>query len=80
MLGKVVGVILIAAYQAEAHIKEVSVREAKKVISGNGNADKYQVEEATRNFLGHPEPIRPFHASDALALAITGLFRYEVYL
>jgi len=80
MLGKVVGVLLIASYQAGAKIKEVSVREVKKVVSGNGNADKYQVEEATRNFLGHHDPIRPFHASDALALALTGLFRYELYL
>jgi crossover junction endodeoxyribonuclease RuvC len=80
MLGKVVGVLLIAAYQAGAKIEEVSVREVKKVVSGNGNADKYQVEESTRNFLNHTEPIRPFHASDALALALTGLFRYESYL
>ncbi len=80
MLGKVVGVLLIASYQAGAKIEEVSVREVKKVVSGNGNADKFQVEEATRNFLNHKEPIRPFHASDALALALTGLFRYESYL
>jgi crossover junction endodeoxyribonuclease RuvC len=80
MLGKVAGVLLIASYQAGANIEEVSVREVKKFISGNGNADKYQVEESTRHFLNHGEPIRPFHASDALALALTGLFRYESYL
>ena len=80
MLGKVVGVLLVASYKAGAKIEEVSVREVKKVVSGNGNADKYQVEESTRSFLNHKEPIRPFHASDALALALTGLFRYESYL
>ena len=80
MLGKVVGVLLVASYKAGVKIEEVSVREVKKVVSGNGNADKYQVEESTRSFLNHKEPIRPFHASDALALALTGLFRYESYL
>ncbi len=77
MLGKVVGVLLIACCRAGVKIKEVSVREVKKVVSGNGNADKYQVEEATRNLLNHGQAIRPFHASDALALALTGFFRYE---
>ena len=80
MLGKVVGVILIASYQAGVKIEEVSVREVKKVVSGNGNADKFQVEEATRHILNHTEPIRPFHASDALALALTGFFRFESHL
>ncbi len=80
MLGKVVGVLLLASYQVGVKIEEVSVREVKKVVSGNGNADKYQVEEATRHILNHNQPIRPFHASDALALALTGLFRYESYL
>ncbi|MBF0468669.1 MAG: crossover junction endodeoxyribonuclease RuvC, partial [Desulfamplus sp.] len=37
--------------------------------------DKYQVEKSVRQFLNHPEAIRPFHASDALALAIAGFFR-----
>ncbi|MCD4744395.1 MAG: crossover junction endodeoxyribonuclease RuvC [Desulfobacteraceae bacterium] len=80
MLGKVVGVLLVACYRTGVKIEEVSVREAKKVVSGNGNADKYQVEESTRNILNHKQPIRPFHASDALALALTGFFRYETYL
>ncbi len=80
MLGKVVGVLLIACYNAGVKIEEVSVREVKKVVSGNGNANKFQVEESTRNLLNHEEPIRPFHASDALALALTGFFRYESYL
>ncbi len=76
MLGKVSGVLLLAAFKAGARVKEVSVREVKKVISGNGSADKYQVERSVRYLLKHEEPIRPFHASDALGLALTGLYRY----
>ena len=76
MLGKVSGVLILAAFNAKVKIHEVSVKEVKKVVSGNGGADKYQVERAVRHLLNHHEPIRPFHASDALGLALTGLFRY----
>lgn len=76
LLGKVSGVILLAAEQAAVRVKEIPVREAKQVLTGNGNADKTQLEKAVRQTLGCPEPIRPYHASDALGLAIIGLFRY----
>jgi crossover junction endodeoxyribonuclease RuvC len=76
-LGKVSGVLLVSAFRAGARVEEIAVREAKKIICGNGNADKFQMERAIRHFLDHPEPIRPFHASDALGLAITGYFRYR---
>ena len=76
-LGKVSGVLLVGAFRAGARVEEIAVREAKKIICGNGNADKFQMERAVRHFLDHPEPIRPFHASDALGLAITGYFRYR---
>ena len=77
MLGKVSGVLLVAAYKAGLDVKEIPVREVKKIVSGNGSADKFQMERAVRNLLKHEEPIRPFHASDALGLAITGYYRYK---
>ena len=76
ILGKVVGVILLAGCQAKAEIMEVPVREAKQVLTGNGNASKDQLEKAVREFLSLEKAIRPFHASDALGLALIGLFRY----
>ena len=76
MLGKVSGVLLLAAFKAGAEVKEVSVREVKKIICGNGGADKIQVEKSVRHLLEHNQPIRPFHASDALGLALTGFYRY----
>jgi crossover junction endodeoxyribonuclease RuvC len=77
MLGKVSGVLLVAAYEAGLDVEEISVREVKKIISGNGSANKHQVERAVRNLLKHNDPIRPFHASDALGLALTGYYRYK---
>jgi len=77
ILGKVSGAILVATYKAGLSVEEIPVREVKKIISGNGSADKYQVERSVRNLLNHKKPIRPFHASDALGLALTGYYRYK---
>ncbi len=76
MLGKVSGVLLVAAFRAGVQVEEISVREVKKIITGSGSADKLQVEKSVRNILKHGEPIRPFHASDALGLALLGYYRY----
>lgn len=75
-LGQVCGVILLASRKVAATVHTVAVREAKQVLTGNGNAGKEQLEKAVRNLLGCSDPIRPYHASDALGLALIGLFRY----
>ena len=75
-LGKVCGVVLLAAHHENTQVIEIPVREAKQVLTGNGNAGKDQLEKAVRKVLGCPAPIRPNHASDALGLALIGLFRY----
>jgi crossover junction endodeoxyribonuclease RuvC len=76
-LGQVSGVILLAAFRSGIQCTEVPVREAKQVLTGNGNANKWQLEKAVRRRLQAKEPIRPFHASDALGLALIGLYRYS---
>lgn len=76
-LGKVSGVVLLAASQAAITVHEVPVREIKQVLTGNGNASKEQLEAAVRHSLNCDAPIRPFHASDALGLALIGLYRYQ---
>jgi crossover junction endodeoxyribonuclease RuvC len=74
-LGKVSGVILLACSHCGVDAKEVPVKEVKRVLTGNGNARKNQVERSVRHFLNRDEPITPSHASDAIALALVGLFR-----
>lgn len=76
-LGQVSGVVMLAAARAAVPAREVAVREAKQVLTGNGNASKQQLEISVRNRLEHPAPIRPYHASDALGLALIGLLRYS---
>jgi len=76
-LGKVTGVILLAGSHVNVSVTEVPVREAKQVLTGNGNASKMQLEKAVRRLLNLRDPIRPYHASDALGLALIGLYRYK---
>ena len=77
VLGKVCGVLLLAGTQSGVPLTEVPVRQAKQILTGNGKATKEQLERAVRNTLCSPTPIRPFHASDALGLALIGLFRHN---
>ena len=77
MLGKVSGVLLLAVFRAGLEAEEIPVRQVKQIISGNGRADKYQMERSVRNLLNHKSAIRPFHASDALGLALTGYYRHK---
>lgn len=75
VLGKVCGVVLLAGTQAGVRLDEIPVRQAKQILTGNGRASKEQLELAVRRSLCAPTPIRPFHASDALGLALIGMFR-----
>lgn len=76
-LGQVTGIIFLAASQLNIAAKTVSVREAKKILTGKGSASKQQLELAVRDYLKHKTKITPLHASDALCLALIGLFRYH---
>jgi len=75
-LGQVSGVVHLAGCRAGLPITAIPVREAKQVLTGNGNASKSQTERAVRHLLERDSPIRPSHASDAMALALVGMFRY----
>ena len=77
ILGKVSGVILLAGALHNIPIQEIPVREAKQVLTGNGNASKSQLEKSVRSRLSLTAPIKPDHASDALGLAMIGLLRYQ---
>lgn len=76
VLGKVSGIILLAGAVQNIPILEIPVREAKQVLTGNGNATKRQLEKSVRSHLALSTPIKPDHASDALGLAMIGLFRH----
>ena len=75
-LGQVTGVVILTAHQSDIPIIQISVRETKQVLTGNGNASKAQLERVVRDLLNCKTRIQPDHASDALGLAIIGLFRH----
>ena len=75
ILGKVIGAVMVACSTSGVNSMDVQVRLAKQILTGNGKASKEQLEKAVRNYLGHKIKISPFHASDALALAIIGIMR-----
>lgn len=75
ILGKVTGAIMAASANFGVDMVEVQVRLAKQILTGNGKATKEQLEKAVRSNLKHNEKIKPYHASDALALAMIGIVR-----
>ena len=77
LLGQVTGVIQLAGFHAAVPAIEVPAREAKQILTGNGNASKEQLEKAVRHRLHHQTRIKPVHASDATGLALIGLYRYQ---
>jgi len=70
-VGQAVGVVRLAAAQVGLPIAEYSPTHVKLTLVGNGQADKHQVEYMVQRLLNLPQPPRPDHAADALALCIT---------
>ena len=64
------GVILLAMAQEGIPAMEFPPQEIKMAITGNGRANKAQVQELVRFLLGLSEQPEPDHAADALAAAI----------
>ena len=72
------GVILLAAEQKGLPVYEYTPNEIKKSLTGYGAATKTQIEEMVRVHLGLKTKPKPDDAADALAVAITCSFLYEL--
>ena len=72
-LGVVRGVFLSVALQYNLKIMEFKPNEIKKTITGNGKAEKQQVDYMVKMLVPKAEP-KTLDESDALAIALTGLF------
>ena len=64
------GILLLALYQREIPSFEFPPQEIKKALTGNGRAQKQQVQEMVRLLLRLEEIPKSDHASDALGAAI----------
>ena len=64
------GVILLAAKQRNIPVFEYTPLQVKQAVTGYGRAEKHQVMELTKQFLGLKAVPKPDDTADALALAI----------
>jgi len=65
------GVVLLAAREAQLSIGEYKPNQVKQSVAGYGSAEKKQMQEMVRMFLGLTKIPKPDDAADALAVAIT---------
>lgn len=64
------GVILLAAAQSAAQVREFTPLQIKQAVSGYGRADKVQVQRMVKIILSLEKLPKPDDVTDALALAI----------
>jgi crossover junction endodeoxyribonuclease RuvC len=72
------GVVCLAAGQCGVPVVAMAPAEVKRAVAFNGAAPKAQVQHAIGRLLQLPEPPRPSHVADALALAWTGWSRTTI--
>jgi crossover junction endodeoxyribonuclease RuvC len=69
-VGQARGVVLLAAGSAGLPCFSYTPQVVKQAVCGSGGVAKDQVQRMVGALLGLPEPPRPDHAADALAVAI----------
>ncbi|UZE93392.1 MAG: crossover junction endodeoxyribonuclease RuvC [Candidatus Nealsonbacteria bacterium] len=69
------GSILLTAAKKKVPVYEFSPLQVKLAITGNGRADKKEVQKKIKKMLKLKEVPKPSHAADALAIAITYLLK-----
>jgi crossover junction endodeoxyribonuclease RuvC len=72
-VGQARGVALLAAGTRAIACVDYTPQQVKSAVCGSGRAGKGQVQEMVQRLLALPEPPRPDHAADALAVAICHL-------
>jgi crossover junction endodeoxyribonuclease RuvC len=72
-VGQARGVALLAAGQRAVPCIDYTPQQIKSAVCGSGRAAKGQVQDMVKRLLGLPEPPRPDHAADALAVAVCHL-------
>ena len=77
-LGHARAAAIVAILNQNIDVSEYTPREVKKALTGNGAADKKQVQYMVQKLLGLSEPPMPLDASDALGVAITHYQRAQI--
>lgn len=72
-VGQASGLVMAEAAVAGSEVVQYSPNEAKQAVTGDGAADKAQVQKMVQALLDLPAPPRPADAADACALALCHL-------
>jgi crossover junction endodeoxyribonuclease RuvC len=70
IMGHARGVILLVAQRHGCTIEEFSANRVKKNLTGNGHAEKGQMQRAIQSLWNLPTPPEPPDVADALAIAL----------
>lgn len=70
-VGQARGVVLLALENAGIQVSEMTPLQVKSSVTGYGQAQKKQVQEAVRMLCGMDEIPKPDDAADAIAIALT---------
>ena len=77
-VAEAIGVIKVCGMKKGIEVKEYTPLQVKLALVGYGRAEKNQVEEMVRQELRLTELIRPSHAADAVAVALTQGFTMKI--
>ncbi len=72
------GTILLAAAQKHIPVVSYSPLAVKRTVTGDGKADKVQVQRMVTRLLHLPEIPKPDDTADALAIALTHAYSYKM--
>ena len=78
LLGQARGSAMITAAKYNVPVFEYSAKKVKQAITGNGNADKVQVQYMVKKILNMKILPQPLDASDAIAIALCHLNQIKI--
>lgn len=78
-VGQARGVVMLAAGQRGLPCASYTPQQVKGAVCGSGRAAKEQVQRMVQTLLSLPDPPRPDHAADALAVAICHVNRAPMH-
>lgn len=77
-VGRAIGVVLLVVAQRNVTWAEYAPAQIKLAVTGEGNAEKQQVQYMVTRLLGLKETPKPDDAADALAIAVCHAHSYKL--
>ena len=77
-LGQARGVVMMCAAKHDMPVFEYSAKKVKQAITGNGNADKTQLQYMPKQIFKLKELPAPLDASDAIGIALCHIYQSKI--